>query len=229
MNLQKGEVHLWCTKFDDTAITSEDVVTLAAEADLERSAAFAKDRRVRFLYHRTALRAVLSRYLPGIAPKDLVLRTGANNKPYVPQLPSLRFSFSDSGDVATVAIAIGHEVGVDVQAIHPVVGWQRIAARLFGAPVSKALSDMTEPSLWEAFASRWVEMEAIAKLGGEGLPLSSDILHQRLEHHHRYSFIPYDGWVGMLVSPVRQHRVRRFDPFTEVDQGEHHVNGAAIR
>lgn len=212
MNDLNREVHVWTTRFDPSTIDCQHVLDLASTSDLARSVSFPPDQRLQFLALRTALRTVLSRYLPGISPKDIAIGVGVNNKPYIAQVPSLRFSYSDSGDVAAVAVTAKHEVGLDVQFIHPVHGWRGIALRLFGTEFATALAQMDAQSRWEAFAQHWVRMEAVSKVGGEGLtqPRAAK-LEWRLRTHYVRDFVPCDGWVGALASPVAPLRFRHFD------------------
>jgi phosphopantetheinyl transferase len=99
--------------------------------------------RRRWTAARWALRGVLGRYLE-LDPTEVGLSVGEHGKPLLadPEAP-LRFNLSHSGELALVAVASEHEVGVDVEWI----GKRRPAS----------------------FYADWSRHEAIVKCHGTGL------------------------------------------------------------
>jgi 4'-phosphopantetheinyl transferase len=124
---------------------------------------------------RVALRRVLGGYL-GLAPGQVALTTDTNGKPRLASggNADLRFNLSHSGDLALIAVRLGHEVGVDVEAVRAGVDGAAIARDVFGARgrAGRAVLDGGEPG--EGFFRTWVRREALAKAIGRGIvsPLS---------------------------------------------------------
>lgn len=116
---------------------------------------------------RAALRRVLASYL-GVSSMDVAIVTGPNGKPRLGPGHGLdlRFSLSHSGDVALIAVRLGHEVGVDVEAIRPGVDTAAIARENFDAAEREALAaDLVDGSFFRA----WARHEALAKATGRGV------------------------------------------------------------
>ena len=121
---------------------------------------------------RAALRRVLAGYL-GVSPADVALESGPNGKPRLAAGCGLdlRFNFSHSGDVALVAVRLGHEVGVDVEAIRPGVDTAAIAFAQFDDSERAALA---EDGSDERFFRAWARHEALAKATGRGIVRAPD-------------------------------------------------------
>lgn len=121
---------------------------------------------------RAAVRRVLAGYL-GVSPVDVAIEAGPNGKPRLAagSGPDLRFNLSHSGEFALVAVRLGHEVGVDVEAIRPGVDAAAIAREHFDASELEALSgDVSD----ERFFRAWARHEALAKATGRGIASGPD-------------------------------------------------------
>ncbi len=116
-------------------------------------------------HHRRApLRAVLSVYLG----EEPVFERGPHGKPGV-RGHALEFSFSRSGEVALVAVAQDHPVGVDVERIRVGRPVERIARRMFAEDEIAALESLSPPARAAAFHRCWTGKEAYVKALGTGL------------------------------------------------------------
>jgi 4'-phosphopantetheinyl transferase len=110
---------------------------------------------------------VLARYL-GFAPSSLVLERTPLGKPRL-RGSSLRFSLSHSGHVALVALARGHDVGVDVERIRPDVDRWAMVGHVLTARERRQLEGVTPAQRAHAFLSMWTRKEALLKAAGVGL------------------------------------------------------------
>lgn len=171
LDLRPGQAHLWRLCM---AVGAERRGALAATLDSsehERLAAFRVDApRERFIASRGLLRAALARYT-GASPAALSFQLGAHGKPALVGEPDegLRFNLSHSDDLLLIAIARGHEVGVDLEHVRPILGMRQIAAALL-TPADQAELDQAPPDLRDAlFTQRWTRHEAIAKGEGYGM------------------------------------------------------------
>jgi len=172
--LPPGEVHVWRAELD---VPLPQLARLAASlTPQERGRAMRLRRqrdRDRWVAARGILRAVLAAYA-GVEPAALVLGLGAHGKPYLVEdgVPApLRFNVAHADAVALIALAIGREVGVDVEREGPVdLG---VARRLFSAEEAAALAALPVDARAAAFVSVWAAREAYAKGVGLGLDAMS--------------------------------------------------------
>lgn len=122
---------------------------------------------------RWALRRVLAGQL-GLDPSRVPLVTDTNGKPRLAPGAGadLRFNLSHSGDVALVALRVGHEVGADVERIRDDVDFEgaaRAALPSFALRRFRAPGESARAALREAFFRAWTRHEARAKAGGWGI------------------------------------------------------------
>lgn len=134
------ELHLWRARLDCGGWPGADGLPAP---ERRRAGELVRERpRARWVASRWALRSVLGRYLER-DPAEIELLVGERGKPLLADgSATLRFNLSHSGELATIAVADGLEVGVDVQ-------------RVGGRPAG--------------FYAEWTRREAVAKCLGVGL------------------------------------------------------------
>src|SRR3954447_14643323 len=123
---------------------------LSPEERMRAGAAPFRPRKRRYVARQGALREILARHA-GVAPERLPPARAHRGKPMIAGGERLRFSVSDSGDLALIAVA-RCEVGVDVERVR-----QRPAA-VRAAPLGT-----------KEFFDRWTRLEATGKALGTGL------------------------------------------------------------
>jgi len=157
--------------------------TLAAD---ERARAdrfrHSEDRR-RFVVRRGVLREVLGSRT-GTAPRDVVVRRTALGQPYLdmrdmgemrdPNEAPIRFSVSQSGDVALIAVTNGVRVGVDVERVDRTADVDALARDCCSPRERSELAALPVATRRRAFFEMWTRKEAVAKLLGVGLGLPPD-------------------------------------------------------
>jgi 4'-phosphopantetheinyl transferase len=132
--LKAGEVHVWLVRLEgETAALRQ-----------ERS--------------HQALRAILER-VTGAPVEFAVAEKG---KPYLPGAPEVRFNLAHSHELALVGVALGVDVGVDIERLRPLPEYAAIAERFL--PPSER-EDLDERD----FFRRWTRIEAKLKARGVGL------------------------------------------------------------
>jgi len=150
-------VHVWRIPLDDARVPPP---TSGEEA---RAARFRTPLLAsRYLAAHGALRAILARYTD--ARLDFALHE--KGKPYLPMTPEVRFNLSHSNDKALVAVALGIEVGVDVEKLRPMPEFAAVAERFF-PPGAELPVDEAD------FFRCWTRVEAVLKARGVGLYSSS--------------------------------------------------------
>jgi 4'-phosphopantetheinyl transferase len=131
------------------------------------------DRR-RFMVAHALTRLVLGRCLR-VSPASLRFDIGPHGKPrLIGARLDLRFNLSHAGERALLAVAIGREVGVDIEQERS-VDVLGIARRYFSTSEYVALISLPEEHRVGAFCRCWTRKESFLKARGEGLafPLSA--------------------------------------------------------
>jgi 4'-phosphopantetheinyl transferase len=143
-------VEIWIVPLDPPEAEVRRLHALLSPDERQRAgdAPFAPRKR-RYVARQGALREILGRRL-GLPPAEVELARSNLGKPVVAHGEGVRFSVSDSGDLALVAVADA-EVGVDVEQV-------RSRAASLQASVGT-----------EAFFERWTRLEAVGKARGTGL------------------------------------------------------------
>jgi 4'-phosphopantetheinyl transferase len=134
---------------------------------------FARDRD-HFIAGRGLLRVILARYLE-TEPGTLRFEYGRHGKPRLASTAGdgIRFNVAHSRGLALYAVAVGRELGVDIERIEPRLE-QGIAERFFSPGEIATLRSLPPPVQREAFFACWTRKEAYVKARGEGLTLGLD-------------------------------------------------------
>jgi len=151
----------------DAPADPEAEATLAPE-ERERARRFLFERdRSRFTAARAGLRAVLGACL-GLEPASVPLRVRLGGKPELDVADTaLRFNLSHSGERALVAVALGRDVGVDVELLRD-IDHLSMAQRFFTRGEQAAIAASARGPLL-GFYRCWVAKESYLKARGEGL------------------------------------------------------------
>ncbi len=163
-----GHVDLWTIALDAAPASGLDEEILSS-AELARAARLRAGRaRDDFVTTRAALRRILAGYL-GLPPASVPLALREGGKPVLaPHVRDLRFSVSHTRGLALCAVALGQEVGVDVEWRDPATPWQAIAAAHFSAHELAGLMALVQPDQRPAFFAAWTRKEAQLKGLGTG-------------------------------------------------------------
>lgn len=117
---------------------------------------------------RAILRLLLARYTQ-IPANELRLVAGKNGKPNLDSAQNssgITFNFSDSRDMALVAVAWSRELGVDVEQIREVERAMEIAPRYFAPEEAAELNNASAAGRSRAFLQFWARHEALLKARG---------------------------------------------------------------
>ncbi|MEO6025723.1 MAG: 4'-phosphopantetheinyl transferase superfamily protein [Candidatus Binatia bacterium] len=122
---------------------------------------------------RARLREVLGREC-GRAPNGLRFAYGQYGKPWLPAHPMLRFNLTHAGAVGLVAVAVGRDVGVDVEPTNRRGDLGEVATRFFSPTERAALAALDGGARAGATLRCWCRKEAYLKARGDGLTRSLD-------------------------------------------------------
>jgi 4'-phosphopantetheinyl transferase len=164
--LAGDEVHVWCAALDQPDETYFPLLS-AGERTRTRRFRFERERR-RFTVGRGILRIILGRYL-NIPADELKFQIGASGKPSLADDASIHFNLAHSGELALYAVTREHELGIDLEEIHPIPDVQQLAEQFFSPLEMAELAALPESKKLEAFFSGWTRKEAYLKARGDGL------------------------------------------------------------
>jgi 4'-phosphopantetheinyl transferase len=173
-------------------VDPEDWSLLAPDERQRANRLIREDDRARWAQARSALRRVLAGYLSA-EPGAIVFRQRTLGKPTVaePNGPDLRFSLSRSGSIAVIAVAVGREVGVDIERIQDDFAWEGVARAFFSSSELAAIQGRETGEQCRAFFECWVRKEAYVKGLGIGLASGTKDLS-----------VPCDGRPAEVTGPA---------------------------
>lgn len=166
---------VWTVELTATAHFDPEAWSLLAPDERQRANRLIREAdRASWVQARSTLRRVLAAYLSA-QPGAIVFRKRKAGKPDViqPKGSDLRFNASRSGCVAVIAVAVGREVGVDVERIQSGFAWEAVARAFFSPAEIAAIRKMRRAEQCRAFFDCWVRKEAYLKGLGAGLTIPS--------------------------------------------------------
>jgi 4'-phosphopantetheinyl transferase len=183
-------VHVWLLDAPEDASAARAARCEAMLDDAERARMaryhFEADRR-RYLFAHALVRTTLSRYAPGTPPDGWRFMTTKHGRPELaPDTPAppLRFNLSHTAGLVACAVALGRDVGVDVEHVRPPRleprdkaggdAWLEIANAHFAPAEIAALAAEPPAARRARFFAIWTLKEAYIKARGLGLALPLD-------------------------------------------------------
>jgi 4'-phosphopantetheinyl transferase len=172
--LASNEVHLWrvqCADIDEPELLGRYRALMSA-AELQRQARYRFERdRHRDLIARALVRTSVSRYLGG-EPGHWRFHPGEHGKPELIGAPlPLRFNLSHSKDLVVCAVALQHDVGVDVEYTERGNDVLAIARHYFSRREVEDLFALPAERQRDRFFDYWTLKEAYIKARGKGISL----------------------------------------------------------
>jgi 4'-phosphopantetheinyl transferase len=136
---------------------------------------FERDRE-HFVAARSFLRLILAHYV-GCGPRDLQFGYGLHGKPQLQGVAGsepIAFNLSHTRGKAICAVALGRQVGVDIEQIRPEVDILGIARTTFSSDEYARLTALPPGQHLAAFYACWTRKEAYIKALGAGLSYPLD-------------------------------------------------------
>jgi len=226
--LTEGHIHVWTVR--RLPGSSSDYLPLLSKEEFDRASVMRSPELFhRFVADHGTLRLLLSAYLEA-DPQTLPLVVDHYGKPAL-NIPRcrLRFNMSHSGKLTMIALCLDSEIGIDVEAIRPIVEWEDIAATHFSSHERESLQAEDPKGRESAFFRCWTRKEAVIKAVGMGLsiPLDSFTVNTSLtepaallhcawdpEAISRWSLVhlePATGHVGALAVQGANLSVQQFN------------------
>jgi len=183
-------VQVWRVQLDSAALREEGWIAswrrLLSQEELRKADAFhVEGHRGEYVIAHAALREVLGRNLR-VGPTEVRLTVrppevggAAGAVPTKPALAGagggavsgldLRFNLSHTSGLALIAVALGREVGVDVERNRPLKEMEAMAQSVFSSEEMQLWLRLTAVERFEAFYRVWTRKEAYLKAIGLGL------------------------------------------------------------
>jgi len=218
LQLLSGEVHTWCVPLDVRPEICDELYGTLTDDERQRSARlrFERDRR-RYIVARGALRDLLGRYV-GARPSEVRFAYNAFGKPELGPAfgKRLRFNLAHSEDLALVAVALGADIGVDVEYVETQADFAEIAGCFFTRAEVDELNGVPKHLHNRAYFDRWTKKEAYLKARGRGLA-DLELPPAKLRDWSVFSLQPAPGYVGALAIRGRgwQLQQRLWDSLAE--------------
>lgn len=236
MQISANEIHVWlasCADIEDpTLLDRYRRLMSAAEIERQQRYRFERDRH-RDLIARALVRTTLSHYA-ATSPADWCFHKGEHGKPEIikpenikskniePEniespLP-LRFNLSHSRDRVVCAVALQHDIGVDIEYTERHNDVLGIAKNFFSAGENEDLLALPVDKQRDVFFDYWTLKEAYIKARGEGISLGlanfSFLLQQQQQQQQPIGirFAPSFGdnaaaWQFRLYRPSPDYRM----------------------
>lgn len=211
--LQDNEAHLlW---FETRNVGQGDWSGLLAMLDEdERGRAekfhFERDRESFILAH--ALGRGLLSLLAGGAPSSWRFEKGPHGKPEavcVAAVPRWRLNLSHTRGMAAAALALDHDVGVDVEWLGRDPDCLALSKRFFAAQEDALLNALPADRQTDAFLTIWTLKESYVKAIGKGLAQPLDSFHFTLDpptvHFNAIAHENSANWLFQSVRPNDGH------------------------
>jgi 4'-phosphopantetheinyl transferase len=161
-------VDLWFARLPEM---NRSLDTLLSADELRRALRFRSDRDAgNFVARRGLLRMILATYT-GVPPSQLTFTYSLLGKPALNGcLYDLRFSLSQSGELAVYAVARRRNIGVDLEPLQQIdLQIPGIAKSFFSEEQIAILNDTPGDQKEEAFLRLWTQLEARGKASGNGI------------------------------------------------------------
>jgi 4'-phosphopantetheinyl transferase len=174
--LEPGEVrvfHAFCSTLGDADAALRCRALLSAEESAREQRFRFQDDRDSYLLAHALVRSVLAE-LSGEPPARLRFELGPHGRPeLVPARPGprLRFNLSHTRGLVACAVALEHDVGVDVEHVDRRVQIDQVAESVFSDAERAALARLPEDARRARFFELWTLKEAYIKAVGKGLSL----------------------------------------------------------
>jgi 4'-phosphopantetheinyl transferase len=160
----------WCPLVADDETVRKLTNWLSAE-ERARVARFGKPILARrYTIGRAALRFVLAARLD-VAPHAVPIERDQRGRPWLPDLPSIDFNVTHTGDAAMFGLvqARGVRIGVDLECASRNVNNVGLARRVCTSSEREALAALDEHARHLAFLRLWTCKEAMSKATGDAL------------------------------------------------------------
>lgn len=173
MGLDPGWVQLFCFRLDLPEAQLAALHGTLSPAETARAGRFLREpERRRFTAAHGQVREILGG-LTGLPPAGLRFEQNPQGKPFLVQ-GEPHFNLSHSAELGLLAVAMGRELGVDLEWMDREIDYTNIARRFFAPAEITALEALPPDAQAQGFFNGWTRKEAYIKARGLGLAIPLD-------------------------------------------------------
>ena len=177
LSLSKDHIDIWLCDLKQLAGDINNYYSILSEDERERADNLkVDDKKQQFIITRGTLRQRLG-LLTNIDPKDFVFEYLEHGKPVLSnnhQCADITFNVSHSNDLALIAIAQEHSIGIDIEKINYKSNHQTLITRFFSKAEQADFQTMPDANKAKAFCACWTRKEAFIKAVGDGVSYGLD-------------------------------------------------------
>jgi len=174
LTLKENTVHIWLNYLNIHEARLKHLYPLLSAEEKERSERFKfYKHRKRFIASHGFMRSVLENYIETPA-SEIIFSASDKGKPELDKQvhnSNIFFNLSHSNNIALLAIALNHEVGVDVEHLDRKNDWKGIIKRFYTPDEQANIFKLPEDKQQNTFFQMWTRKEAYMKALGLGLHL----------------------------------------------------------
>jgi 4'-phosphopantetheinyl transferase len=168
LKLQSPDVHVVFASTHLSPEVENEWRSILAPAEIERIDRLrVHAKRNEAIISRGVLRVVLGRAL-GCSPAKIALETGPHGKPFLTN-GAAQFNVSHTAGAVLLAVSIGHELGIDIEAIRDDLDCPGLANRFFTTRETAWIKSLPPQEQAPTFLRLWTRKEALLKGIGKGV------------------------------------------------------------
>ena len=175
--LSISEVHVWKTDLDHHHDQLEKYWRYLSGDERARADRFKNPvHRSRFIVGRALLKELLGGYI-NLDPELVTIAYGPYGKPTLKEEQNpdqIQFNLSHANELALYAFSIDRKLGIDLEFIHWIPDFDRIAARSFSKNEYRIWDALPDAVKKLAFYRCWTRKEAFVKAVGDGFSFPLD-------------------------------------------------------
>lgn len=135
---------------------------------------FPAEKAAEFATTRGWLKVLLASYAGLADPGAIRIAIADGGKPHAPDFPEIRFNLSHSSGLVVFAFS-RYEVGIDIEKLRPITGWQELAEGLLSPGITAEINSLGEAQQAECFLKHFTAREAFLKMQGAGFAGAHDL------------------------------------------------------
>lgn len=168
--LEADDLHLFCfprVAFETPAMESSYLDGLSPEERERARAIQSRENRDTFIQSRARLRWLLGHQLE-IPAVEVSLAIGPHGKPHL-RSKEIEFNLSHTQGVILIGMAMGTELGVDVEQLRATRRLEGLIREVFTTSEQRWFKGLAEPEQQDLFLRGWTLKEAFVKATGRGI------------------------------------------------------------
>ncbi|GGI25682.1 4'-phosphopantetheinyl transferase family protein [Pedobacter mendelii] len=206
--IDKKNVNIFKISLDIYQIIKEHFMLVLTDDELNKASKFKQESDTkRYVIGKFCTKMILAKMM-NKKPADIHFEFSEYKKPYI---NDINFNISHSGDYVVIAFST-YSVGIDIEAINPVLDYQELIHQCFNGEEIKKIIDL------DSFYLFWTRKESLLKATGEGLINDLPTINCTQEKTERFgifyelkSFKLNDGYFLSIASSENQDIYKYWD------------------